>query len=137
MSSVATVMLVDMVGEACGLKLAVLVGGVVLGVLLGGVVRLGCSCGLVPHQHWMLGSVAISNIDGVRSFVRLGVDPTALGVPSWDVPATALASMSWAPATLAMLAYSCFVGDTDPCASCQRQARHVVVVRRYPSSTSS
>jgi hypothetical protein len=42
MSSVATAMLVDMVGEAGGLELAV------LGVLLGGVARLGCSCGLVP-----------------------------------------------------------------------------------------
>jgi len=34
MSSVATVMLVDMVGEAGGLELAVLAGGAVLGVLL-------------------------------------------------------------------------------------------------------
>ena len=42
MSSVVTAMLVDMVGEAGGLELAV------LGVLLGGVARLGCSCGLVP-----------------------------------------------------------------------------------------
>ena len=49
MSTVATVMLVDMVGEAGGLELAVLSGGAVLGVLLGGVARLGCSCGLVPH----------------------------------------------------------------------------------------
>ena len=47
MSSIATVMLVDMVGEAGGLELAVLVGRTVLGVLLGGVARLGCSCGLV------------------------------------------------------------------------------------------
>jgi len=41
MSSVATVMLVDMVVEAGGLELAVLAGGTVLGVLLGGVARLG------------------------------------------------------------------------------------------------
>jgi len=40
MSSVATAMLVDMVGEAGGLELAVLVGGAVRGVLLGGVARL-------------------------------------------------------------------------------------------------
>ena len=33
MSSVATAMLVDIVGEAGGLELAVLVGGAVLGVL--------------------------------------------------------------------------------------------------------
>ena len=60
----------------------------------------------------MSGPVAISNIDGVRGFVSFGVDPTAFGVPSWDVPTAALVtSMSWAPATLAMLAYSCFVGD--------------------------
>jgi hypothetical protein len=37
MPSVATAMLVDMVGEAGGLELAVLVGGAVLSVLLGGV----------------------------------------------------------------------------------------------------
>ncbi len=49
MSSVATAMLVDMVGEAGGLELAVLVGGAVLRVLLGGVARLGCSCGLVSQ----------------------------------------------------------------------------------------
>ncbi len=36
MSTVATVMLVDMVGEAGDLELAVLAGGAVLGVLLGG-----------------------------------------------------------------------------------------------------
>ncbi len=60
----------------------------------------------------MSGPVAISNIDGVRGFVSFGVDPTALGVPSWDIPAAALVtSMSMAPATLAMLACSCFVGD--------------------------
>jgi len=41
MSSVATVMLVDMVAEAGGLELAVLAGRTVLGVLLGGVARLG------------------------------------------------------------------------------------------------
>jgi len=106
MSSVATAMLVDMVGEAGGLQHAVPVGGAVLGVLLGGVARLCCSCGLMSDP------VAISNIDGVRGFVRLGVDPTALGVPFWDVPTAALVtSMSWAPATLAMLAYSRFVGD--------------------------
>ncbi len=50
-TSIATAMLVDMVGEAGGLELAVLVGGAVLGVLLGGVARLGCSCGLVSQQH--------------------------------------------------------------------------------------
>jgi hypothetical protein len=66
MSSVATTMLVDMVGEAGGLELAVLVGGAVLGVLLGGVARLGCSCGLVSQQHLMSGPIAISNIDGPR-----------------------------------------------------------------------
>ena len=54
MSSVATTMLVDMVGEAGGLELAVLVA------------RLGCSCGLVSQQHRMSGPVAISNIDGPR-----------------------------------------------------------------------
>ena len=37
----------------------------------------------------MSGPVTISDIDGVRDFVRLGVDPTALGVPSWDVPTAA------------------------------------------------
>ena len=96
MISVATAMLVDMVGEAGGLELAVLVGGAVLGVLLGGVARLGCSCGLVSQQHRMSGPVAISDIDGVRGFVRLGVDPMALGVPFWDVPTAALVtSMSW------------------------------------------
>ena len=47
MSSVTTAMLVDMVGEAGGLELAVLVGGAVLRVLLGGVARLSCGCGLV------------------------------------------------------------------------------------------
>jgi hypothetical protein len=49
MPSVATAMLVDMIGEAGGLELAVLVGGAVLRVLLGGVARLGCSCRLVSH----------------------------------------------------------------------------------------
>jgi hypothetical protein len=49
MSSVATVMLVDLVGEAGGLELTVLTAGAVLGVLLGRVARLGCSCGLVLH----------------------------------------------------------------------------------------
>ena len=66
----------------------------------------------MSQQHRVSGPVAISDIDGVRGFVRLGVDPPALGVPSWDVPTAALVtSVSWAPATLAMLAYSCFVGD--------------------------
>ena len=106
MSSVATTMLVDMVGEAGGLELAVLVGGAVLRVLLGGVARLGCSCGLVSQQHRVSGPVAISDIDGVRGFVRLGVDPPALGIASWDVLTAALVtSMSW------MLDYSRFVGD--------------------------
>ena len=60
----------------------------------------------------MSSPVAISNIDGVRGFVRFGVDPTALRVPSWDVSTAAfLTSVSWAPTTLAMIAYSCFVGD--------------------------
>ena len=78
---------------------------------LGGVARLGCSCGLVSQQHRVSGPIAVSEIDSVRGFVRLGVDPTALGIPSWDVPTAALVtSMSWAPATLAMLAYSRFVG---------------------------
>jgi hypothetical protein len=49
MSSVATVMRVDMVGEAGGLELAVLACRAVLGVLLGGVARLICSCGLMSH----------------------------------------------------------------------------------------
>ncbi len=112
MPSVATAMLVDMVGEAGGLELAVLVGGAVLRVLLGGVARLGCSCGLVSHYYRVSGPVAIRNIDGVRGFVSFGVDPMALCVPSCDVPTAALVtSISWAPATLAMLAYSCFVGD--------------------------
>ena len=84
MSSVATAMLVDMVGEADGLELAVLIGGAVLRVLLGGVARLGCSSG--SQQHRVSGPVAISVIDGVRGFVSFGVDPTAFGVPSWDVP---------------------------------------------------
>ena len=100
MISVATAMLVDMVGEAGGLELAVLIGGAVLRVLLGGVARLGCSSG--SQQYRVSGPVAI---DGVRGFVSFGVDPTAFGVPSWDVPTTALV------ATLAMLAYSRFVGD--------------------------
>ncbi len=112
MPSVATAMLVDMVGEAGGLELAVLVGGAVLRVLLGGVARLGCSCRWVSHKHRVSGPVAISDIDGVRGFVSFGVNPTALRVPSWDVPTAALVtSMSWAPATLAMLAYCRFVGD--------------------------
>jgi hypothetical protein len=51
MSSVAMVMLVDLVGEAGGLELAVLAAGAVLGFLLGGDARLGCSCGLVSHMH--------------------------------------------------------------------------------------
>ena len=72
MSSVATKMLVDMVGEAGGLELAVLVGGVILRVLLGGVARLGCSCGLVSQQHRVSDLVAISDIDGVRGFVSFG-----------------------------------------------------------------
>ena len=66
MPSVATAMLVDMVGVAGGLELAILVGGAVLGVLLGGVARLGCSCGLVSQKHRVSGPVAISDIDGVQ-----------------------------------------------------------------------
>jgi len=89
MSSVATVMLVDMVGEAGGLELAVLVGGAVLGVLLGGVARLDCSCGLVSQQHRVSGP---GDSDGIRGFVRLGVDPTA----SAFYPGMSLVtSMSW------------------------------------------
>jgi len=58
------------------------------------------------------GPAAISDIDGVRGFVSFGVDPTALGVSSWDNPTAALVtSMSWAPVTLAMLAYNRFVRD--------------------------
>ena len=103
MSSAATVMLVDMVGEAGGLELAVLAAGAVLGVLLGGVARLGCSCGLVS------GPVAIGDVDGIRSFVGLGIDSTPLGIPSWDIPTTALlTSVSWAPTALAVLVYGCF-----------------------------
>jgi len=49
MSSVATAMLIDTVGEAGGLELAVLIGRAVLRVLLEGVARLGCSCGLVSQ----------------------------------------------------------------------------------------
>ena len=46
----------------------------------------------------MSGPVAISDIDGVRGFVSFGVDPTALGVPSWDVPTAALVtSMQCSP----------------------------------------
>ena len=53
--------------------------------------------------------VAIGNVDGVHGFVSLGVDPTPLRVPSWDIPTAALlTSVSWAPAALALLAYSCF-----------------------------
>jgi len=70
MSSVATVMLVDLFGEAGGFELAVLTAGAVLGVLLGGVARLGCSCGLVSHFHRVSGPVVIGDDDGVRGFVR-------------------------------------------------------------------
>ena len=49
MSSIATVMLVDVVKEAGGREFAVLAAGTVLGFLLVGVARLGCSCGLVSH----------------------------------------------------------------------------------------
>ena len=101
MSSVATAMLVGMVGEAGGLELDVLVGGAVLGVLLGGVARLGCSCGLVSNEHRVSGPVAIGDVDGVRGFLGLGIDPTHFGVPSWDNPITALVtSVSWAPTAL-------------------------------------
>jgi hypothetical protein len=76
-------MLVDMVGEAGGLELAVLVGGVVLGLQL----RVGVAT--APD----FSPVAISDIDGVRGFLRLGV-------PTWDVLTAALVpSVSWAPAT--------------------------------------
>ena len=85
MSSVATAMLVDMVGEAGGLELAVLAGWAVLGVLLGGVARLGCSCKLVSNKHRVSGPVTNCDIDGVRGFVGLGIDPTPLGAPSWDI----------------------------------------------------
>ena len=59
MSSIATVMLVVLIGEAGGLELAVLTAGAVLGFLIGGVARLGCSCGLVLHLHWVSGPIAI------------------------------------------------------------------------------
>ena len=109
MSSVATVMLVDMIEEAGGLELAVLAGGAVLGVLLGGVARLGCSCKLVSNKHRVSGPVTNCDIDGVRGFVGLGIDPTPLRDPSWDIPTAALiTSVSWVPTALAVLAYSCF-----------------------------
>ena len=111
MSSVATVMLVNMVGEAGGLELAVLAGeaGAVLGGLLVGVARLGCSCGLVSHEHRVSGPVAVGDVNGVRGFVGIGIDPTPLGVPSWDIPtATLVTSVSWAPTALVVLAYGCF-----------------------------
>ena len=44
MSSVATVMLVDLVGEVGGLELTVLTTRAVFGVLLGGVARLAGWC---------------------------------------------------------------------------------------------
>ena len=47
-----------------------------------------------------MGLVAIGDVDGVRGFVGLGIDPTPLGVPSWDIPTT--------PTALAVLAYGCF-----------------------------
>ncbi len=57
----------------------------------------------------MSGPVAIGDVDGVRGFVGLGIDPTPLRVPSWDIPTAALVtSVSWAPTALAVLAYSCF-----------------------------
>ena len=82
MSSVATAILINMVGEAGGLELAVLVDRTVLRVLLGGVARLGCNCGLVSQQHRVSDPVAISDIDGVRGFVSFGVDRRSiLGCP--------------------------------------------------------
>lgn len=48
MPSVATAMLVDMVGEAGGLELAVLVGGAVLRVLLGAGLQLRVGVALAP-----------------------------------------------------------------------------------------
>ncbi len=56
MSSVATVMLVDLFGEAGGFELAVLTAWAVLGVLLGGVARLwvgiAFSPGVGSRCHW-------------------------------------------------------------------------------------
>jgi len=49
MSSIATVMLVNVIKEAGGREFAVLASGAVLGFLLVGVARLGCGCGLVSH----------------------------------------------------------------------------------------
>jgi len=69
---VATVMLVDIVGEAGVLELAVLAGWAVLGVLLGGVARLCYSGWLVSHEHRVLGPVAVGDVDGVCGFVGLG-----------------------------------------------------------------
>ena len=74
-------MLVDMVGEAGGLELAVLVGGAVLRVLLGGVARLGCSSG--SQQNRVSGPVAISNIDGIRN---LGNDRLQSLCRGWTEP---------------------------------------------------
>ena len=55
------------------------------------------------------GLVAIGDVDGVRGFIGLGIDPTPLRVPSWDIPTTALLTrISWAPTALAVFAYSCF-----------------------------
>jgi len=40
-------------------------------------------------------------VNGVRGFVGLGVDPTPLGFPSWNIPTAALVtSVSWASAAL-------------------------------------
>ena len=61
MSSVATVMLVDLVGEASGLAV-----GAALAFLLEVVSRLGCSCGLVSQQHRVSGPVAIGDVDTQR-----------------------------------------------------------------------
>ncbi len=55
MSSVATVMLVDMVGEAGGLELAVLAGGAVLGLQL----RVGTGCRASLPLAMLMASAAL------------------------------------------------------------------------------
>ncbi len=75
MSSVATAMLVDMPEKRVVLNLLFLSAGPCLESCLEE------SRGCATAAGWC----RYSDIDGVR----LGVDPTALGVPSWDVPTAA------------------------------------------------